>query len=112
MINKKDFVLLIRHEKNKDIFLQKIKKIMKCYKFRLIFFFIFDFILMIVSVYYVSTFCAVYSSSQFTLIIATILSLIFGIIFQIIFSLMITIFRYLGLKFRINILYKISQILL
>ena len=112
LTNKKDFVLLIRHEKNKDIFLRKIKKIMRCYKCRLNFFYIIDFILMIIFGYYVSSFCAVFSSSQFIMIIATIISLIFGIIFRIVFSLMITIFRYLGLKLRINVYYKISQILL
>ena len=102
----------MRYEKNKDLFLFKMKKIMKCYKYRLFFFFFIDFISMIFFGYYVGSFCAVYSNSQYALIILIILSLIFGIIIQIIFSLIIGIFRYLGLKLRINFYYKLSQILL
>ena len=112
LVFKKDIVLLMRYEKNKDLFLFKMKKIMKCYKYRLFFFFFIDFISMIFFGYYVGSFCAVYSNSQYALIILIILSLIFGIIIQIIFSLIIGIFRYLGLKLRINFYYKLSQILL
>ena len=85
---------------------------MKCYKIKLIFFFILNFILMIFFWYYVSSFCAVYVGTQYAMITAAIFALFFGIIYQAIFALIITILRHIGLKMNINICYKVSQVLL
>ena len=106
------FVRLIRYEKNQDFFLNKIKVIMNHYKCRIVLFFIIDFILMLFCWYYVSSFCAVYIGTQNDMIIAAILAILFGVIFQMIFSFIITLLRHLGLKNKLNICYKISQILL
>jgi hypothetical protein len=106
------FVLIIRYEKNQEKFLHKTKNLMKCYKIKLIFFFILNFILMIFFWYYVSSFCAVYVGTQYAMITAAIFALFFGIIYQAIFALIITILRHIGLKMNINICYKVSQVLL
>ena len=85
---------------------------MKTYKTKLILFFIFSGLFMFFFWYYISSFCAVFPKTQSEMVIISIFALIFGIVFQLIFSLIISILRFIGLKCRVNFIYKVSQILL
>jgi len=109
---KSKFVALIRYEKNYDNFLKKTRQAMKTYKTKLILFFIFSGLFMFFFWYYISSFCAVFPKTQSEMVIISIFALIFGIVFQLIFSLIISILRFIGLKCRVNFIYKVSQILL
>ena len=109
---KSKFVSLIRYEKNYDDFLKKTRQAMKNYKIRLILFFIVSCLFMFFFWYYISSFCVVFPKTQSEMVIITVFALLFGIVFQIIFALIISLLRLIGLKCRINCIYKLSQILL
>ena len=109
---KSKFVALIRYEKNHDQFLKKAKSEMQKYKIKLIIVLVVNCILMLFFWYYISSFCAVFPKTQAEIIAITIIAIIFGVIFQFIFALIIAGLRYVGLKYKQSIIYRISQILI
>ena len=86
-------------------------KFRKYQKIRLFFFYIFQFLLCILLIYYITIFCIIYSKSQISIMINYIygilesLSISFGI------SLIITIMRYLSIKNNWKAIYRTSQYL-
>ena len=103
---------MIRYEKNHDQFLKKAKSEMQKYKIKLIIVLVVNCILMLFFWYYISSFCAVFPKTQAEIIAITIIAIIFGVIFQFIFALIIAGLRYVGLKYKQSIIYRISQILI
>ena len=70
------------------------------------------FILLFAFWYYVSAFCSVYSNTQLILLFDSLISYISNMLYPFIFNIIPGIFRILGLKKRIRILYIFSNIII
>ena len=109
---KKEFVICIRRIKEREAFLLEVKKIMSCYKRKVIIFLIIDFFGMILFWYFCSAFCAMYLKCINAWFYAFIFTVLFATIIQVFYSLIIASFRFIGISFGISCIYKISQFLL
>ena len=109
---KKKFVICVRTIKNKEQFLLKIKNIMSCYKKKIIIFIIIDLIGMFIFWYFCSAFYSMYIKTSNVCFYSLIFSLIFIIILQFVYSFIVCSLRFIGLSCGMNLLYKLSQILL
>jgi len=108
---KKKVINIIKYEKNKMVIHSEIAKILKNLEFKYKFIFLVIILLNIFFWYYLCCFCYVYHNSQLDWFKGSILTIIIIQIFSFLFSLMITILRFLGLKFKIEFFFKISQML-
>ena len=104
-------ILELKKTKSCEINIES-KKIIKFLYYKFILFFIISFIFLLFFWYYISSFCAVFPKTQAEIIAITIIAIIFGVIFQFIFALIIAGLRYVGLKYKQSIIYRISQILI
>ena len=109
---KKEFVICIRRIKEREAFLLEVKKIMSCYKRKVVIFLIIDFFGMILFWYFCSAFCAMYLKCINAWFYAFIFTFLFATIIQVFYSLIIASFRFIGISFGISCIYKISQFLL
>ena len=109
---KKQFVICIRTIKERELFLLEVKKIMSCYKKKIIIFLLIDFFGMLLFWYFCTAFCAMYLKAVKAWFYAFIFTAIFATIIQLLYSIIITSFRYIGKFFGIKCIYKISQFLL
>ena len=71
-------------------------------------YFIFSFILSIIISYYLFLFNLIYKKSQISLLINYISGLIESLIFCILLSFIICILRFIGLKYKLKLVYRIS----
>ena len=71
-------------------------------------YFIFSFILSIIITYYLFIFNLIYKKSQISLLTNYISGLIESLIFCILLSLIICILRFIGLKYKLKLVYRIS----
>lgn len=109
---KKRFLTVIEKEKDHNVFLTKIKKIVTNLKIKLTVFLIVNLILMFAFWYYVSAFCAVYQKTQMPWLESSLITFAFCIILQTLYALLITTFRYMGLRCKISCFYTVSKYML
>ena len=109
---KKQFVMCIRNIKNKDQFLLKIKNIISCYKKKIIIFIIIDLIGMFTFWYFCSSFYSMYLKTSNAWFYSLIFSFLFIIIIQSVYSFIVCCLRFIGILCGVNLLYKLSQILI
>ena len=105
---------IIELRQNNKVVKENIIQFFKCYKIKLIFFFIFDLLFLGIFWFYISIFCAVYTNTQICLLEDTIISLITSFAFQFFINLIPGMFRILALKAQDKdreYIYKISQLL-
>ena len=85
----------------------KIKKIMKCLKIKIILFIVFELLIMIFFFYYTTAFCHVYESTQISWIIDSVVSFGMSIISLIGISIISCILYKLSINYKIKALYRI-----
>ena len=88
----------IKHEKKREIAMDKSQKIKKCLRIKFIIFFILSFLLMDFFWYFISTFCSVYVNTQKILIKDTLISFGLSMIYPIGLNLLPGIFRIPALR--------------
>ena len=108
---KKQFVVCIRTIKDKSLFLLEVKKIMKCYKIKIVIFYIINIIGMLIFWYFCTAFCAIYLKTTKAWFYAFIFTMIFATVIEFLYSIIISIFRFIGLSCGLSCIYKLSQIL-
>ena len=99
-----------KYKVNKDKktqIINKIEKIMKCLKFKIVFFIIFELIFILFFFYYVVAFCQVYQKTQISWLLDCFSSYVISLIFTILLSYICALLYRLAIKNRKRILYKI-----
>ena len=91
----------------KALIIYKIEKIMKCLKFKIIFFIILELIFILFFFYYVTSFCQIYPKTQISWLLDCISSYVISLFFTIILSYICALFYRIAIKNRKRILYKI-----
>ena len=89
----------------------KLDKIIKCLKVKIIVFIILEFILMIFFLYYSTAFCQVYPSTQVSWILDCISSYVISLSITLVLSFICALFYKIAIKFRIKLLYTIILLL-
>ena len=89
----------------------KLSRFLKNLEFKFKFVFIIIMIINIFFWYYLCCFCYVYHNSQLDWFKGSIISIIVIQLFSFILTFLITCLRFIGLKFKIEFLFKLSQIL-
>ncbi|MCQ2815694.1 MAG: hypothetical protein MJ252_00360 [archaeon] len=79
------------------------------YKVRIIVYFVIVILFTIIAWLYLAVFCVLYKHSQIALLVSTIVSIILHFIIVAVLSLIISLLRWLGLKYEIMLLYILSQ---
>ena len=102
---------LIKREKNPDRFRQESIEIIRNLRKKIIIFLIVNFILMFLFWYYVSAFCFCYKNTQVSWLIGGLITWGITLVFPFILCLLIAIFRFLGLKYKMESAFKISACL-
>ena len=97
-------------ERKKEI-LEKVNKSLKCLKIKMIIFIVLNFIILLFFFYFGSSFCEVYQNTQTSWISDAIVSIIISFPIEIGISLVITIIYKLSLKYKWELFYKISMLL-
>ena len=86
----------------------KIEKIIKCLKIKIILFLIFEALFMLFFFYYVTAFCQVYQNTQVSWLLDCISSYAISLIITLAISYLAAVFYKLSIQYKIKILYKIS----
>ena len=86
----------------------RIDKIIKCLKIKIILFLIFEALFMLFFFYYVTAFCQVYKNTQVSWILDCFSSYAMSLILTLIISYLAAVFYKLSIKYKIKLLYKIS----
>ena len=102
---------LIKREKNPDRFRQESIEIIRNLRKKIIIFLIVNYILLFLYWYYVSAFCFCYKNTQVSWLIGGLITWGITLVFPFILCLFIAIFRYLGLKYKMESAFKISACL-
>ena len=106
------FVIDEKNKKNGDNKELKYKKIINNLRKRFIFFYIFSFLFLLFSWYYVSCFCAVYKNTQIHLIKDVLIGFGLSLIFPFISYSISGLFRICGLRYKKKYIYKFSSIII
>ena len=101
----------VRSSKTFDEAYQKTKILVEKMKPRIIIYFVLMFIFMIIFIYYISLFCAVFKNTQWKLFQETAISFALGMFYPFIICIFPTIFRKIGLIKQKKCSYKFSQFL-
>ena len=107
-------ILELKKQKNMKAMNDKSPKIEKCLKIKLLIYFVLGFLLMLFFWYFISTFCAVYSKTQYILIKNTLISFSISMIYPFGYSILPGIIRIPALRAKNQdqeFLYKFSQII-
>ena len=88
-----------------------IKKILKCLKIKIIFFFIFELLFILFFFYYVTAFCHVYQNTQVSWLLDSLVSHIISFAITLALSLTLALLYKISIKQKIKILYKISLLI-
>ena len=86
----------------------KIEKIIKCLKIKIILFLIFEALFMLFFFYYVTAFCQVYKNTQVSWLLDCISSYAMSLIITLALSYLASVFYKLSIQYKIKILYKMS----
>ena len=97
--------------KNENEKFFKLSKLMKCWKIKIIIFYLLIFIFMSLFHFYVITFCMVYSNTQKHLIKSTLISFCLSMIYPFGICLITTFLRKLSLRFKNKFLFNCSKIM-
>ena len=89
----------------------KLDKIIKCLKVKIIVFIILEFILMLFFFYYSTAFCQVYPSTQVSWVLDCISSYVISLSITLVLSFICALFYKIAIKFRIKLLYTIILLL-
>ena len=100
---------IIKNEKYSDEFKLIAHKIMKLYKIKLIIFFSLSSLIMLMSLYFVSAFCAVYQNIQRDWIISGLESCVISLLFPFLTGIIITILWRMSLTYQNKNLYKVTK---
>ena len=103
--------ILIKREKDQNVFREEIMTIMKTMKIKYIVFLVVNFILMLMFWYYCCAFCNCYPNTAMNWLISSFFTWGIILLFPFLLCLVIAILRYLGLKYKWEICYKISNCL-
>ena len=110
---------ILTHSKNaiKDLFekknfiyinmIQKLQKIYKQLKIKIIIYIFLEFLLLLFFFYYVTGFCIVYKKSQIDWLLDGLVSIFISILIKLLISFIISIFYLVSLKYKIKIIYNI-----
>ena len=109
-LSQNDIKMLNKIKNEKEKFF-KLSKLMKCWKTKIIIFYLLIFILMGLFHVYVITFCMVYSNTQKHLIKSTLISFCLSMIYPFGICFFTALFRILSLKYKNKILFNFSKIL-
>ena len=107
----KHFYEIKKIKTNKEI---RKKKIIKCIKIKIIYFFLFSFFMLAFYWYTISCFCAVYKNAQFVFIKDSFISFCLGLLYPFILYLFPSLLRKISLKFpkkRLSCIYEFSKII-
>ena len=108
-LTQNDIKKLYNIQNEKKIYLE-LSKFVKCWKIKLIIFYILIFIFMISFHIYIGTFCTVYINTQKHLIKSTIISYVLSMIYPFGICLFTTLFRKLSLYYKNKFLFILSKI--
>ena len=100
---------IIKNEKYSEEFKLIAHKIMKLYKIKLVIYFILSMLIMFLSFYFVSAFCAVYHNIQNDWIISGLESCAISLIFPFLTGIIITILWKISLSYQKKNLYKVTK---
>ena len=100
--------LLARERMKEKDYIEHLKIIIRVIKCKLIFFFIYEFTMMIVYLYFLSAFCSVYKASQWNWFTNGITSNILSFITSLGITLVITLCRFIGIHCNSETIYNIS----
>ena len=110
-----DLFIEIKQEKDKKNLDNKyIKKVKQTLKFKLILFFLIDFIILVFFLYYITCFCGIYDNTQIHLINDSLISLVTSLLLPFVLYLIPGIFRIPSLRVKKptrSCLYKLSNVL-
>ena len=98
----------VSDERKKEI-MEKIHKILKNLKIKMIIFIVIDFIILLFFFYFVTAFCEVYQSTQTSWISDAVVSIIISFPIEMAISLAVTIIYKISLKYECQFLYKLSM---
>ena len=84
---------ILKIKNNKKVTNNNLSSIMKCLKIKFAFYFLLVFIFLLFFWYYLGCFCAVYTNTQYHLILDTILSFILSFLYPFVLSLLPAIIR-------------------
>jgi len=98
----------VSDERKKEI-LEKMNKILKTLKIKMIIFIVIDFINLLFFFYFVTAFCEVYQSTQTSWISDAVMSIIISFPIEIGISLAVTLLYKISLKYECQFLYKLSM---
>ena len=87
---------------------QSINKVLKCLKIKIIFFLVFEPLLIIFFYYYVTSFCQVYQSTQISWLLDCLSSYAISILIELLISFISTVFYMIAIKYKCKILYKVT----
>ena len=102
---------LIRRENDNEKFRDESIRIVKVLKTKILIFLIFNTLLMCFCWYYLSSFCYCYPNTQINWLIGGFITWLFCLILPFIYCFLITLLRYLGLRYKIELMYKLSSCL-
>ena len=94
-------------EERKELIKIKIDRIMKCLKFKIIFFIIFELIFILFFFYYVTAFCQVYQNTQVSWLLDCIISYVISLLITLALSFICSFLYRIAIKYRRKFLYKI-----
>ena len=97
-------------ERKREI-IEIINKSLQCLKIKMAIFVFVDFIILLFFFYFVTCFCQVYSNTQISWISDAIVSIIISFPIEFVIALAITIVYMLSLKYKWEILYKLTMLL-
>lgn len=101
--------LIIRDVSDQNNYYSNIVKFKKYFKLKISFFFIIQFILNFLMFYYMSVFCAVYNKTQGSILINYLYGILESLIFSIGIALVISIIRFLSIKYKWKSIYNASK---
>ena len=107
---REDHKYKVSDERKKEI-MEKIHKIVKNLKIKMIIFIVIDFIILLFFFYFVTAFCEVYQSTQTSWISDAVVSIIISFPIEIAIALVVTIFYQISLKYECKFLYKLSMMI-
>ena len=102
---------LIRRENDNEKFRDESIRIVKVLKTKILIFLIFNTLLMCFCWYYLSSFCYCYHNTQINWLIGGFITWLFCLILPFIYCFIIALLRYLGLKYKMELAYKLSSCL-
>jgi hypothetical protein len=102
---------LIRRENDNEKFRDESIRIVKVLKTKILIFLIFNTLLMCFCWYYLSSFCYCYPNTQINWLIGGFITWLFCLILPFIYCFLITLLRFLGLRYKMELMYKLSSCL-